>query len=63
MPWELNLRHVHLRLHTVQLHGGYHGLGVDHCLHVELVHDFKLLLLELDLASRECITKYDYTEV
>ena len=58
-----NLRHVHLRLYTVQFQGGQQGLGVDHNLHVELVHDFKLLLLVLDLASLECITKYDYTEI
>ena len=40
--------------------GGYHGLGVDHDLLVELVHDLKLLLLELDLASRECINTFEY---
>ena len=46
-----NLRHVHLRLYTVQFQGGHHGLGVDYNLHVELVHNFKLLLLVLDFTS------------
>ena len=42
---------VHLRLHLVQLHSGLHVLGVELSLQVEPVHNFKLLLLELDLLS------------